>query len=364
MRGRTRKQLAWYSILTSSLIILLSLVILSEPFTFRLSANEYKRLSKRQIVEYLNQIEIEIKSGNFQRARKLLDQVLYTDPENLTAIYYDGVLLYYYHRYDEALKRFEQVKNRMNRFPDAYLLSAICEEELGKLTDALNDIDLYLRRMPNSELGRLRKAIILWKLGNTKCAIEELEELCKLYPHFTLAYLLKCDYLTQLGRYEEAQNLYLKLYSKLTPKERVSSGLLLEMGWFFFLKGEPKRALMYIDELLNSTDVPPEDLKLARGLKELLEGNLDKSLNILRDSDEPRAIYLKLLISIKLSSYVPAYSELSYRLACQLYQVEPYNLVYRQVYLKLRDIMKVQLRNDKERTSQNQREDIRDIPEN
>ncbi len=92
---------------------------------------------------------------------------------------------------------------KISNAEDNYLNAS--EFNIGTIDSVLNKLDTRLQLYPKDHEAELLKAILYFKSGKLKRALDELDRLIEKVPDFQLAYLLKGDLL--LSKFSETNNL-------------------------------------------------------------------------------------------------------------------------------------------------------------
>jgi len=319
-----------------SLLLILSLALIS------VSLSEKKcELTKIKLKRKIEDIRVYIQERDFKEAEKLIDEVLCAYPNEINAIYFKGVLLFYRGDCDKAVDMFNTVIKRSEKFPEAKLYRSICYTRKGLYEKALSDIKRYETYRPQSSLGYAFHFQILWRMGEYEKALSLLDKGISLTKDNNLR-SLRISALIQLGRVKEAEDYIRELGRIERGRENDWNGdIEVDLAWYSFLLGDLQSMKRFIEEAKKRTRFSGDSKKLMDILDLLQQGKVSKAFELMKkyNGKDPRIYYLRGILAISLLRRLPenkkeiamALEKLaleSFSRACSL---EPTNLIYRKV---------------------------------
>ena len=262
-------------------------------------------------VGWLGQADVRIRTGVRDVAARLVEKALSADPESGPAWHLKGDLQRTLGNLDEAMTSYERSINFSPERLDVRVSRAVALIELGRDSEALQDIEFVEEKSPNHALSSYLRGLILKRQGDETGAREAFKSADKILSsisrdlvekHAPSLFLLAVTRLDQ-GNLEQAESFLRRLY-RLRPGHvqgrKLLAGLLM-------IGENPEEALDLLEELPRTL---PDDLELFVLLAEIQTrlGNLGaaeryylKSLELVPDSP---GIYLR-LSEIYVESHLP-----------------------------------------------------------
>jgi tetratricopeptide (TPR) repeat protein len=126
--------------------------------------------------------------GTPEIALKELKEILKDDPHNLPALATIGNYYFDRKQYSKAITYYQKVLSLQPENNNVRTDMAIAFFNLGKVDDALNQLEIAIKNDPKHALAHYNRAVILWQgKGNLKEAKKEFENYLKLEPQGKLA---------------------------------------------------------------------------------------------------------------------------------------------------------------------------------
>ena len=134
------------------------------------------------------------KLNKYQTAIKLVSTAIELNPKFLDAYYNKGIFLMKSktkHAFNEALKTFTKLYSLNRDMHEALLQRGICLVRLGRLEEALIEINTFIEKVPNNVQAFFELGYILSSLNKYSEAIEANNKVLELNPNFINAHYNK-----------------------------------------------------------------------------------------------------------------------------------------------------------------------------
>jgi len=158
-----------------------------------------------------------IQRGQTQEAAKTLEQALRLKPDDATALFHYGNVLYASQRPHDALASYDKALAISPNFLDALNNRAVVLCALDRFEEALTDLDRVLARNPANMLAHHNRGIALAGLERFSEALKAYDTAIALVPGHADAWNNRAAALTKLQRISEAVESYDKALS-LNPR--------------------------------------------------------------------------------------------------------------------------------------------------
>lgn len=172
-----------------------SLAVLNQQISHQPNSTDL-RLKKAAVNIELNQWEYAIEEYG---------RVLSLDSRNLAALFYRAYALNKLHRYGEARADYETFLQIAPVNLEARLGLATTLENLGRTTDALDQLNTAIQQFPQSDQAYAARALLEAKIKQVEPALYDWTEAIRLDPSNTGYVVSKVDILLQQGRRREAR---------------------------------------------------------------------------------------------------------------------------------------------------------------
>jgi TolB-like protein/KaiC/GvpD/RAD55 family RecA-like ATPase/Tfp pilus assembly protein PilF len=188
---------------------------------------------------------------SYRSARETIDRALELDSEIAEAHAAFGRLLYYHDfDYKHSENEFKKAIELNPSYAFAHYGYAICLTLLGKLSEAISELDMSLSLDPLSPLTLFTKASVLFHMGRQVEASELLQEGKKLYPSTAMGYAIAGTLAASQSRLAEAMKSFEEAL-RLDPVNLIaSSGL----GFCYAISGQVDKATELIENLERSAE--------------------------------------------------------------------------------------------------------------
>jgi len=182
--------------------IILGILVIIFSFTLTASFGEADENMEDLIEKGIELAE----SGQYEEALIYFDRVLENNPDNIRALNAKGVTLGELERYEEAFSYHDRA---LEQDPDNLLAlnsKGVTFVKLERYEEALHYFEKILAIDPTNDEVLTNKITTLLKLAQSKEDVSYLDRVLDMRPdHFlTEAWILKGQFLTTLGNYEEA----------------------------------------------------------------------------------------------------------------------------------------------------------------
>lgn len=172
--------------------------------------------------------------ARYKEAILICNEVLVRDTENWLTRYELGQCFRLSGNDSAAVQEYQQVLGVMPRHPEAGINQAMTLERLGRVSDALRQIQLTAMCNPYHPKVRLFLAILLYRLRHYDLAHVVIEEHCLRYPADTLGQFWRGAIFRQIGRSAEALEMLMLLpadYAEPFTLAREIAYSRLELEW-------------------------------------------------------------------------------------------------------------------------------------
>jgi FkbM family methyltransferase len=224
----------------------------------------------------MNSIELAVaylNEANWSGAETLLEQALARDPQSAPALHALALVCQHTGRDSDAVNFYDRAV-AINPEPSVYANRAVLMRRLGKLEEALADINLAILSEPQQSSFHNNRANILRDLGRTDEAIESINQALKLDPEYPEALNNRAVLLQDLGRLNESLHC-LELVVKLAPRYVQAHN---NLGNVYLKLGQTHRSLKTYQRAL---ELDPANRDVFTNLVNILQlmGRSDEALH-------------------------------------------------------------------------------------
>jgi tetratricopeptide (TPR) repeat protein len=248
---------------------------LAKPSIFHRDTGSKKHPSGKTISQLLADAKSNIQADNFSVARRICDQILEVDPENLVGKLLRGKCAIEEEDYEVAYRDLSSVLSVKAEDPTLLLLHGKAALEVGDLKSALKDLREVTDKLPGNPEGWLLRGNVLLEMGKFQNAIRDFTRSIKLNPDETEAYLNRGNAFIELREFEKA----IQDYDRAIEIDNEDSYLYFQRGNAYFLMKEFDLALRDFN-LAIKTDPDDNDYYVNRGIT---FARLDRDELALRD---------------------------------------------------------------------------------
>jgi tetratricopeptide (TPR) repeat protein len=205
---------------------------------------------KPEDADYYNNKGIALwKQNRYEEAIEIYDRAIALKPDE--AIYYNnkGNALYNLNRYEEAIEMYDRAIALKPDYASYYNGKGIALGNLNRFEEAIAMYDMAIALKPDDANYYNNKGIALRNLNRYEEAIAIYDRAIALMPDDADYYNNKGIALWNLNRYEEALDIY-KHCIEINPKAK--DGYLYNIGCAYSLMGQTEKALLYLEQALQS----------------------------------------------------------------------------------------------------------------
>ncbi|MCE1246341.1 MAG: tetratricopeptide repeat protein [Firmicutes bacterium] len=220
-----------------------------------------KHPSGKNIAQLLADAKSNIQADNFDAARRICDQILEIDPDNLVGKLLRGKCAIEEEDYEVAYRDLSSVLSVKGEDPTLLLLHGKAALEVGDLKSALKDLRDVTEKMPGNHEGWLLRGNVLLEMGKFQNAIKDFTRSIKLNPDETEAYLNRGNAFIELREFEKG----IQDYNKAIEIDNEDSYLYFQRGNAYFLMKEYDVALRDFNTAIK-IDPDDNDYYVNRGI--------------------------------------------------------------------------------------------------
>ena len=173
----------------------------------------------------LKKAALNIELNQWEYAVEEYGNVLRLDPNNLAALFFRAYTLNTLRRYGEARADYERFLKIAPINLEARLGLATVLENLGRNTEALDQLNTAVQQFPQAASAYAARALLEVKLKQTEPALYDWTEAIRLDPSNTGYLVSKVDLLLQLDRRSEARRELEEAISRGEPRYNLKEWL-------------------------------------------------------------------------------------------------------------------------------------------
>ena len=202
---------------------------------------------------------IAVGSAQLDEAAALIERSLAKQPGDIDSLRLKGDLLRMRGKNDEALRVYQQILALRPNSTFIHIDLANLHIQAGRFVDAKAEIDAARKSAPNSLIVLHAQALLDFREGKQKAALEALQQVLRAAPDHMPSLLLIGAVQLALGSGTQAEQ-YLKRFLDANPQHIYASKLLASVA---FRNGKPERAFEILRPLLVNHPDDTELLALA-----------------------------------------------------------------------------------------------------
>ncbi|MEM4160649.1 MAG: tetratricopeptide repeat protein, partial [Thermoplasmata archaeon] len=187
-----------------------------------------------------------MKLNNLDTALKDFETAIQVNPNYPEAWYSKAAVLFHLNKPSEALTAVEHALSLKKDFKDALLLKGKLLEKIGNYGEAITIFDALISESPKNPGPYIAKAELMERLDNTKEALGALDKAISI-SQSNEAYLLKAKILKKHGNIEDA----LRVYLQLLEKDRANYSLMRLAGECLYELGRYEEASELFKKVLS-----------------------------------------------------------------------------------------------------------------
>lgn len=138
--------------------------------------------------------------GNFREAETLYKEILNTDPDDVNALHFLGVVYHHLKQDDLAATYIQQALRLQPNYADARINLGIVYQAIGRLDEAREEYEHAVRLNPTSALAWYNLANLYREQKRTKEAIDSYSRALELDPQFLDAYIQLGNIFRDIGQ--------------------------------------------------------------------------------------------------------------------------------------------------------------------
>jgi len=214
--------------------------------------------------------------NNLQVAENLYREILKTNPDHFSSIFYLGALFAKISNFQEAKKLFKKAIEIQPKFSPAHTNLGSVFQKLGELQQAANCCQKAIEIAPKNPIPHANLGAILKDLGEFEKAINCCQKAIEIAPSYTSSYHNLALIFQELGEIQKA----IDCYEELKQIEPNSLKAHQNLGRLYVVLGNTQKAINSYQEALK---YEPENLQHYYDLislnKEILNLNLKNKIN-------------------------------------------------------------------------------------
>lgn len=167
--------------------------------------NEQIRLAPKSVDLRLRKAAVNIELNQWDYAAEEYGRVLDIDPDNLSALYFRAYVYSHERHYDLARYDYEAFLAIVPRHFEAQLGLAMVKRQLGRTSEAVDDLNQLVQMFPDSAMAYAARAGFESEQHKMDLALYDWSEAIRLAPDNAEFVVSKVDVLLQLKRKKEAR---------------------------------------------------------------------------------------------------------------------------------------------------------------